>query len=167
MGFQIFRYSDLFSSHCVSSIMPFQIFPLWVRIRKSKIALVTSVTYGYYGGDSTKRRTICYVSSPPTRRELRPKARSESREFRLIFEPAQFPSSSTTRVKHTNDKDDKWDVLGGGSHTGVEEAVGLKCRKFFSLLTAVILMLTLVDKMSSKFHLCWKQRQNLLFSCQK
>ena len=43
----------------------------------------------------------------PTRRELRPKARSESREFRLIFEPAQFPWSSTTRAQHTNDKDVK------------------------------------------------------------
>ena len=78
--------------------MPFQIFPFWVRIQKSKIGLVTSVTYGYYSGDSTMR-TICYVSSPPTRRELRPKARSESRELRLIFEPAQFPSSSTTRAQ--------------------------------------------------------------------
>ena len=55
-------YWDIFSSRYVSLIMPFQIFPLWVRIRKSKIALVTSVTYGYYGGDSTMR-TICYVSS--------------------------------------------------------------------------------------------------------
>ena len=94
----VFKYSDIFSSHYVSYIMPFQIFPLWVRIRKSKIVLVTSGTYGYYGGDSTMR-TICYVSSPPTRRELRPKARSESRELRLIFEPAQFPSSSTTRAQ--------------------------------------------------------------------
>ena len=79
--------------------MPFKILPFWVLSRKSKIALVTSGTYGYYGGDSTKRRTICYVSSPPTRRELRPKARSESRELRLIFEPAQFPSNSTTRAQ--------------------------------------------------------------------
>ena len=130
----VFKYSDIqiyFLLIVFLQLCLFQIFPLWVRIRKSKIALVTSGTYGYYGGDSTKRRTICYVSCSPTRRELRPKARSESREFRLIFEPAQFPWSSTTRAQHTNDKDDKLDVLGGGSHTGAVEVVGLKYRKLF------------------------------------
>ena len=62
----------------------------WSHLELMVITVVTQIR----GEPSATSRLVS-----PTQRELRPKARSELREFRLIFEPAQFPSSSTTRAQ--------------------------------------------------------------------